>query len=114
MTGEVRVNAYFEPADNIPIELTADEPSKEWDFGTPVRLCAITVSHGNDDYVIVRLYRFGDTKPFWEHKFMPGLNGQVFIQPIPKEPVRKIVVEVEPKQGGITITDTVLVNISYI
>ncbi|KUH34257.1 hypothetical protein APY94_02995 [Thermococcus celericrescens] len=110
---EVKVNAYFEPADNIPIELTDTERSTNWDFGTPVRICAITASHGNDDYVTVKIYKFGDTKPFWEHKFMPGLNGQVFIQPIPKEAVRKIVVEVEPKPG-ITISDTVLVNISYI
>ncbi|WP_148882764.1 hypothetical protein [Thermococcus aciditolerans] len=110
---EMKVNAYFEPADNRVVELTDGERSQEVDFGSPSHITAISVSHGNDDYVIVRLRKVEDTKPFWSAKFFSGLNGQIFIQPIPSEPVRKVVVEVEPKEGT-QITDSVIVNVSYI
>ncbi len=109
-----RLEAYFEPADNIPLTFTDSERKLDYDFGTEVRLCAISVSHGNDDYVIVNLYKFGDSKPFWSAKFYKGLNGQVFIQPIPKNPVRKITVEVEPGGSLTAINDSVIVNLSYI
>ncbi|WP_048151255.1 hypothetical protein [Palaeococcus ferrophilus] len=113
MTEEI-VNAYFEPADNAVIELTDTERSVTYDFGTPVRLTAVSISHGNDDYITVSLYKFGDTKPFWSAKFYKGLNGQVFIQPIPKTAVRKIVVKAEPGGTLTSIDDPVIVNISYI
>jgi len=111
---EMRVNAYFEPADNKVVELTDSERSQEVDFGTPSHITAISVSHGNDDYVIVKLRKVEDTKPFWSAKFYKGLNGQVFIQPIPSEPVRKVIVEVEPGGSLTSISDSVIVNISYI
>lgn len=66
---------YFEFVDNILIEFIVDEFLKEWDFGILVRFCVIMVLYGNDDYVIVRFYCFGDIKLFWEYKFMLGLNG---------------------------------------
>ena len=109
-----RLEAYFEPADNVVVELTDSERSEDHDFGKEVRLTAVSVSHGNDDYVTVSLYRFGDTKPFWSAKFYKGLNGQVFIQPIPKNPLRKITVKVAPGGTLTEIKDSVIVNISYI
>ncbi|NJE04181.1 hypothetical protein [Thermococcus sp. MV11] len=111
---EMRVNAYFEPADNKVVELTDSERSQEVDFGTLSHITAISVSHGNDDYVIIRLRKVEDTRPFWSAKFYKGLNGQVFIQPIPANPLRKVVVEVEPGGSLTAINDSVLVNISYI
>lgn len=111
---EMTVNAYFEPADNVVVELTNSERSVTVDFGSPSHITAISVSHGNDDYVIVRLRKVEDTKPFWSAKFYKGLNGQVFIQPIPGNPVRKVVVEVEPGGSLTSISDSVLVNISHI
>jgi len=106
------VNAYFEPADNKVVELDSSG-SKKVDFGKKSHICAVSVSHGNDDYVIVSLRKPDDTQPFWKNKFYKGLNGQIFIQPIPKLPVTRIIVEVEPKEGT-QINDSVLVNISYI
>jgi len=110
---EMKVNAYFEPADNAVVELTDSERSVPVDFGTLSHITAISVSHGNDDYVIVKMRRKEDPKPFWMAKFMPGLNGQVFIQPIPSVPLREVVVEVQ-KKAGTSITDSIIVNISYI
>ena len=110
---EMNVNAYFEPADNVFVELDASKTREPVKFGTKVRICAITVSHGNDDYVIVSLKRPEDTKPFWKNKFYKGLNGQVFIQPIPKLPLQEVEVVIEPKEGT-NLTDNVIVNLSYI
>ncbi|WP_324735302.1 hypothetical protein VFC49_09150 [Thermococcus sp. SY098] len=111
--GEKKFYAEFEDADNIPVELDASKTKDEVNFGRKAHICAISVSHGNDDYVIVKLRKEEDTRPFWKHKFYKGLNGQVFFLPIPKGGVSKIVIEIEPKPGT-TITDSVLVNISYI
>lgn len=110
---EERFEAYFEPADNIWVELTASKNHETLKFGRKVRVCAVTVSHENTDYVIVSLKKVEDTHPFYKHKFMPGLNGQIFIQPIPKTGVTELEVKVEPKSGS-SIKDSVLVNISYI
>jgi len=110
---EMKVNAYFEPADNKVVELTDSERSVPVDFGTQSHITAISVSHGNDDYVIIKVRKVEDTRPFWSAKFYKGLNGQVFIQPIPANPLRKVVVEVEPGGSLTSISDSVLVNISY-
>jgi len=107
------VNAYFEPADNVFVELDANKTKDKIDFGVEVRICAVSVSHGNSDYVIVKLRKPEDTRPFWKHKFHKGLNGQIFVQPIPKQSIKEVIVELEPKEGS-TIEDSVLVNISYI
>lgn len=112
MSGGENLIAMFEDADNIPVELDGNNTSKLINFGRKAHICAISVSHGNDDYVIVKLRKEEDTQPFWKHKFYKGLNGQVFFLPIPKGGVSKIMVEIEPK-AGTTITDPVLVNISY-
>ena len=111
---EMNVNAYFEPADNAVVELTDTERSKTVDFGVLGHITAISVSHGNDDYVIVKVRKKEDTQPFWEAKFYKGLNGQVFIQPIPSVPLREVVVEVEPGGSLTSIGDSVIVNVSYI
>lgn len=111
--GEQIVNAYFEPADNRWVELDANKTTEEVDFGLEVRLTAISVSHDNQDYVIVKLRKPEDTKSFWKHKFSSGLNGQLFLQPIPKKALTKVIVEIEPKEGS-TIDDSVIVNLSYI
>jgi len=112
MRGDV-VNAMFESADNIVFELDGGKTKDAHNFGKKVHICAVSVSHGNDDYVIVSLRKPDDTQPFWKNKFYKGLNGQIFIQPIPKLPITQIIVEVEPKEGA-QINDSVLVNISYI
>ena len=111
---EMNVNAYFEPADNAVVELTDSERSVPVEFGTLSHITAISVSHGNDDYVIVKVRRKEDPKPFWSAKFYKGLNGQVFIQPIPSVPLREVVVEVEPGGSLSAINDSVIVNVSYI
>jgi len=111
---EMRVNAYFEPADNAVVELTDSERSQKVDFGTLSYITAISVSHGNDDYVIVKMRRKEDPKPFWSAKFYKGLNGQIFIQPIPANPLREVIVEVEPGGSMTSISDSVIVNVSYI
>ncbi len=111
---EVRVNAYFEPADNTVVELTDTERSKTVDFGVLGHITAISVSHGNDDYVIVKVRKKEDIQPFWEAKFYKGLNGQIFIQPIPANPLREVIIEVEPGGSLTAINDSVIVNISYV
>lgn len=113
MRKEEIVNAYFEPVDNIWVELTASENQKTLKLGRKARVCAVTVSHGNIDYVIVSLKKAEDTQPFYKHKFESGLNGQIFIQPIPKNGLTELEVIIEPKEGT-QITDSVIVNISYI
>ncbi|WP_297091948.1 hypothetical protein [Thermococcus sp.] len=113
MSGEI-VKAEFVPADNVPIELTDDQRSYEHTFGLKVHICAVSVSHGNDDYVIVSLRKPEDTQPFWKNKFYKGLNGQIFIQPVPSLPLTGVIVEVEPGGSLTAINDSVLVNISYI
>ncbi|NJE27051.1 hypothetical protein E3E22_10605 [Thermococcus sp. MV5] len=107
------VNAYFEPADNIPIELDQNKTQDKIKFGVEARICAVSVSHGNNDYVIVSLKKPEDTRPFWKAKFESGLNGQIFIQPIPKNGLTELEVSIEPKEGT-QIADSVIVNISYI
>ena len=111
--GEQIVNAYFEPADNQWVELDQNNTSRKVEFGVESRICAVSVSHGNSDYVIVKLRKPEDTKPFWKHKYMPRLDGQIFIQPIPKQPMKEVIVEVEPKQDT-QISDKIFVNITYI
>ena len=111
---EEKVNAYFEPADNAVVELTDSERSQTVDFGILSHITAISVSHGNDDYVIVKVRKKEDTQPFWEAKFYKGLNGQIFIQPIPANSLREIIVEVEPGGSMTSIGDSVIVNVSYI
>lgn len=110
--GDINVNAYFEPANSVTVEFT-NEGTKKVQFGKEARITAISVSHGNDEYVIVSLKKEEDTQPFWSAKFYKSLNGQVFIQPIPKNPIRVVEVIVEAKSGT-TITDSVIVNLSYI
>jgi len=108
------VKAWFEPADNTPLTLTDEERSITQDFGMKVHICAVSVSHGNDNYVVVKLRKPDDRQPFWQAKFYKGLNGQVFFQPIPGMPISQIVVEVEPGGSLASISDSVLVNISYV
>ncbi|HID38032.1 MAG TPA: hypothetical protein EYP36_00760 [Calditrichaeota bacterium] len=108
-----RFIARFEDANNIIVKLDENKTSEVVDFGKKSHICGISVSHGNDEYVTVKIYKEEDTQPFWSHKFYKGLNGQVFLQPIPKGGVQKMIVEIEPK-AGTTITDSVFVNISYI
>ena len=111
--GEQTVNAYFEPADNKWVELDNSKRSEKVEFGVEARISAVSVSHSNDDYVIVKLRKPEDTKPFWKHKFTFGVNGQIFPLPVPKKALKEVIVEIEPR-AGTSITDSVIVNISYI